>query len=323
MAEKGFTACPKCQAEISKVKYGDMEVEFCPNCKGFFMDLDDLLDSKASAFDDSDSPQRLDSEKLNELVIKCPKCAAEMFKRKPRKMGPILDFCPSCKGVWFDQGELRRNYKNWKGGTSQKQKKPLKLVCLDCHLEIESKYYEKQGVPANLKCFKCGKDLRFEFSKASYYRTHAWVVYLMGIFLLLGGVAWVLNYWTDHDDRAINKQQPLTINEMIYGGLVHVRARNSGMAFSPARFGPFFVKTGSMIDQKHAYYYRGIKDEGILVEYVYSDSKGKNNRESMKLILHDGKAQLRIPTLIQSEDSKKKTLALAVADDKRILVKEI
>lgn len=36
----------------------------------------------------------------------CPVCSAEM--RQARKEGVIIDFCPSCRGVWLDHGELEK-----------------------------------------------------------------------------------------------------------------------------------------------------------------------------------------------------------------------
>lgn len=42
--------------------------------------------------------------------IKCPKCSHIMDQWESR--GVALDHCNSCKGLWFDQGELTRHFLN-------------------------------------------------------------------------------------------------------------------------------------------------------------------------------------------------------------------
>lgn len=36
----------------------------------------------------------------------CPKCQIEM--RQANKEGVIIDFCPQCRGLWLDHGELEK-----------------------------------------------------------------------------------------------------------------------------------------------------------------------------------------------------------------------
>jgi len=39
--------------------------------------------------------------------MKCPKCKnTELIEKKVKKKNTLLDHCPSCKGMWFDSGEL-------------------------------------------------------------------------------------------------------------------------------------------------------------------------------------------------------------------------
>lgn len=37
--------------------------------------------------------------------MECPKCQAHL-KKVPTKQGVIVDYCPSCQGVWLDEGEI-------------------------------------------------------------------------------------------------------------------------------------------------------------------------------------------------------------------------
>ena len=43
--------------------------------------------------------------------MKCPKCSTASLKQvKTTRQNLILDTCPQCKGIWFDQGELNHTF---------------------------------------------------------------------------------------------------------------------------------------------------------------------------------------------------------------------
>jgi len=41
---------------------------------------------------------------VNELT--CPNCSTMM--RANQRYGVDIDFCPSCKGIWLDRGEIEK-----------------------------------------------------------------------------------------------------------------------------------------------------------------------------------------------------------------------
>ena len=43
---------------------------------------------------------------INQLSLKCPNCSDEMILSD--KNGVEIDYCPRCKGVWLDRGELEK-----------------------------------------------------------------------------------------------------------------------------------------------------------------------------------------------------------------------
>ena len=97
---KPFENCPKCQAEINRIQYGDIQVEACPNCKGFFLDYADLKNSAIQVFEGSGESERKDTKDLDTMEIRCPKCSVKMLKKKSSEgKGILLDICPSCNGV--------------------------------------------------------------------------------------------------------------------------------------------------------------------------------------------------------------------------------
>lgn len=38
--------------------------------------------------------------------MRCPRCDVEL--RVGRRSGVVLDWCPSCRGVWLDRGEMEK-----------------------------------------------------------------------------------------------------------------------------------------------------------------------------------------------------------------------
>ncbi len=61
--------------------------------------------------------------------MNCPNCGAEMRERD--RAGIRIDFCPDCKGVWLDRGELDKiveresrgddDWDNDRGGRSERR----------------------------------------------------------------------------------------------------------------------------------------------------------------------------------------------------------
>ena len=145
------------------------------------------------------------------------------------------------------------------------------------------------------------------------------VVFFMGAILLVLVVVWILNYWTEYDGRHINNHQPIGINEMIYGGLARVRIIHPKMVLASG--GPMkSVRTCSMVNQRYFYYFKGINNNQLSVEYVHSDSGGNFRKEDMKLPLSQGKTYLVIPALLEIVNSQEKMLTLTVIDGKGVYV---
>lgn len=65
--------------------------------------------------------------------------------------------CPSCEGIWFDQGELGRYRRGLLFLFMKPRKLRAKLVCSACGIDVEH-----DGVTVLPKCSLCGKHLHFE-----------------------------------------------------------------------------------------------------------------------------------------------------------------
>ena len=62
--------------------------------------------------------------------ITCPKCSDEMDRWKTKSV--ILDHCNSCKGLWFDEGELTRHFASIGGNISEDDLRADRTTTLLC-----------------------------------------------------------------------------------------------------------------------------------------------------------------------------------------------
>lgn len=87
--------CPKCAAPLQRVPLTDgVELETCPSCSGVFYDGDEL------AID-------LAFENVAPGSKACPKCSVPLAAATLYGGRLTLERCPSCRGIWFDAGEIQ------------------------------------------------------------------------------------------------------------------------------------------------------------------------------------------------------------------------
>ena len=98
------------------------------------------------------------SKKQMEKTIECPRCWVEMKKEEVDVLGPnvIIDVCPKCLGIWFDNNELKKilgdrklaNYLTKRIGTQSESK----LVCPRCGGLMDLEYAEDVEIDVCLVC---------------------------------------------------------------------------------------------------------------------------------------------------------------------------
>ena len=102
--------CPVCKNAMITLELADVEIDYCTDCGGIWLDageLEQLLGSPQHA------EELLDSFKINsdstEKVRRCPICLKKMQKIVVGlSMPPLLiDKCRKGDGLWFDKGELQ------------------------------------------------------------------------------------------------------------------------------------------------------------------------------------------------------------------------
>lgn len=105
--------CPRCHHALEAQQLNDcnilLEIDNCPKCEGTWFDKDEL-----SQIDHIIEPtllkiRHIPSDEEQFQTLKCPSCNNSPILQKathPRDKKVIIDYCPYCKGIWLDKGEL-------------------------------------------------------------------------------------------------------------------------------------------------------------------------------------------------------------------------
>ncbi len=99
--------CPACENKLRAVttKQGVI-VDHCDSCKGIWLDQGEIyfFTKKPKVFYEA-LQKGLQNPQPTER--KCPRCSTKMEEGNFLSATLRLDQCPSCHGIWFDDGELR------------------------------------------------------------------------------------------------------------------------------------------------------------------------------------------------------------------------
>jgi uncharacterized protein len=100
--------CPKCAASLTKKFYkGVIEVDYCPNCRGMWLDFNELDRLEDMVFDEDHFKGSLVHRECD-VECKCPVCGGHMHEFQYRLYNLKLDLCPEKHGFWLDAGEDER-----------------------------------------------------------------------------------------------------------------------------------------------------------------------------------------------------------------------
>ena len=97
--------CPKCGTTLVKKFYkGMMEVECCPNCRGMWLDFEELDRLEDVVFDDDAHKGSLVHRETGTKYF-CPHCESHLQEFQYRLYDLRLDTCQNGHGFWLDAGE--------------------------------------------------------------------------------------------------------------------------------------------------------------------------------------------------------------------------
>lgn len=96
--------CPNCEKAVLALEYQNIEVDWCPLCKGLWLDRGELglLMNGDPAID-----AKLDLKKIARGKRRCPRCGHRMDEVESAEGRVTLDRCPYEHGLWFDAGEVQ------------------------------------------------------------------------------------------------------------------------------------------------------------------------------------------------------------------------
>ncbi len=103
--------CPRCEQTLVARTLAHSTVDECGTCGGIWFDEGELQDARDEADPDL-SWQALDvftdasRFALSRSSRPCPRCLLPMATVDYDDAGLQLDSCPTCEGIWFDQGEF-------------------------------------------------------------------------------------------------------------------------------------------------------------------------------------------------------------------------
>lgn len=103
--------CNKCGSEYEIYNSNGFKIPYCPETKEVFLKINILkaISQKMDLKSEIINPCELEAINLKEEPVVCPACSQTM--EKVYFNGVVLDKCPACKGILFDNGELSKFFK--------------------------------------------------------------------------------------------------------------------------------------------------------------------------------------------------------------------
>ena len=109
--------CPVCREPMIVLEYGQVEVDYCVDCGGIWLDegeLELLFGGEAACREFMTAGGS--GEATKEKPRRCPICGKKMKKSVTGGGKPVTyDDCPRGHGLWFDKGELQEIMKHGLG----------------------------------------------------------------------------------------------------------------------------------------------------------------------------------------------------------------
>ena len=100
--------CPKCNIDLVPTQRHKLEVEYCPSCKGMWLEHDELDVLEDEAFDFGDRWKGTLVFNPTATTSKCPECAALLSRFQYRFYDLEMELCPNQHGYWLDDDEDTR-----------------------------------------------------------------------------------------------------------------------------------------------------------------------------------------------------------------------
>lgn len=116
--------CPACKSELIVIEKEEIELDYCPNCRGLWFDEGELalLWEKGGVKEELAPVSEAPPARTAERKRSCPRCRRKMEKRLLGKDSKVVvDVCPVKEGLWFDAGELAAVVRQHQAGQDTEQ----------------------------------------------------------------------------------------------------------------------------------------------------------------------------------------------------------
>lgn len=102
--------CPSCNTTLQSSdlsQHGFVAVDYCPSCRGCWLDVAALEGTHSGVWTHLDEMGVTVADAFSDY--NCPHCAARLVSVTPEDHPELrVDRCPSCHGIWLDNGELEK-----------------------------------------------------------------------------------------------------------------------------------------------------------------------------------------------------------------------
>jgi len=113
--------CPRCNIELTNKTIIDfkyfLNIDYCSSCGGIWLDNGELARLEKTIEPTFYEIRKIPKNQEQLEVLKCPSCDNSKILQKAqhqRDKHVIMDYCPVCKGIWLDTGEIEAIRKeNW------------------------------------------------------------------------------------------------------------------------------------------------------------------------------------------------------------------
>ena len=100
--------CPRCGVDLQPAERHRLEVNYCPSCKGMWLEHDELQQLENEVFDFGDRWKGTLAFDATATTDKCPECAASLQRFHYRFYDLEMEFCPNQHGYWLEDDEDTR-----------------------------------------------------------------------------------------------------------------------------------------------------------------------------------------------------------------------
>ncbi|MEQ1822195.1 MAG: zf-TFIIB domain-containing protein [Fimbriimonadaceae bacterium] len=105
--------CPDCDQPLVTENVLDFQVDVCAKCAGLWFDDGELTKLSKAGWAEMDSAEDrfvpTVEPSQSDQMRSCPACRKPMEAFRYLYSSPVtLDSCPSCLGIWVEDGELRQ-----------------------------------------------------------------------------------------------------------------------------------------------------------------------------------------------------------------------